>query len=236
MNLTDIPADASENMGKPILGLQKMHELVAELHNQIYEMIKPYAALTSEFQKQLEPLKKITDDFPKKYHERLQQNFRDIISTIEPPETYTPSEIKLRGRVNLTILGMVAFARDMDKRAFCHLKERMLIGINAHMKEDYHLSLFCIFSVIDGMLSWFYEQEHPGKQYCMRQKLDKFFETYTFEHVIGKNEIRPKFDAFIKHRNEIMHGGKNSYFDKNLSSAALFFLGIVYSSLGDKAT
>ena len=53
---------------------------------------------------------------------------------------------------------------------------------------------------------------------------------------IGKNEIRPKFDAFIKHRNEIMHGGKNSYFDKNLSSAALFFLGIVYSSLGDKAT
>jgi len=43
-----------------------------------------------------------------------------------------------------------------------------------------------------------------------------------------------KFENFFKHRNEIMHGGENSHFDKNLSTIALLFLGIVYSSLTAK--
>ena len=232
--MTNNSADFFKNMNESVAKVQEISEPIAKLHNQIHEMIRPYATLMLKFQKRLKVFEKIAEDFSK-YREQLQQNFREIISVIEPPEVYVPSKVKLRGRVNLTILGMISFANNMDEHAFCHLKERMLIGINAHMEGNYHLSLFCIFTVIDGMLSWFYKQDHQENHTHMSKKLDKFFEVYAFEHTIGKNEMRPKFDVFVKHRNEIMHGGKNSHFDKNLSSAALFFLGIVYASLVDKA-
>lgn len=233
-NPVDVPTNPFENLQKTMLALQKLVEPLVEWQNRINEMMKPYTTLVTTIQKQLEPFNKIGETFAK-YLEQLKQNFIDIISVIEPPETYDPSKVKLHDGIDKMILSMVVFADDMDKHAFCYLKERMLIGINAHFEGNYHLSLFCIFSAIDGMLSWFYVQNHKGMPIPdINQKLKEFFDAYTFEHIVGKKEIRPKFEDFFRHRNEIMHGGENSHFDKNLSTAALLFLGIVYSSLTAK--
>ena len=234
--MSGTPPDPFENLRRTMLALQKMTKPIIEWQNKMNETMKPYVTLVTAIQKQLEPFQKMGEILAK-YAKQLKQNFIDIISVIEPPETYDPSKVQLHEGIDKMVLNMVVFADDMDKHAFCYLKERMLIGINAHFEGNYHLSLFCIFSAIDGMLSWFYEQNHREMPIPdINQKLKIFFETYDFEHIIGKKELRPKFKDFFRHRNEIMHGGENSHFDKNLSTAALLFLGIVYSSLTAKNT
>ncbi len=242
-----------------MLAFQKMAKPIVEWQNKMNDTMKPYLTLATEIQKQLEPLQKQMDSFQKhmeplqkqmdsfqkhmeplqklgniiaQYVEQIKQNFSEAISIIEPPELYESTKIILHDGIHKMALGMVVFADDMKKHEFCYLQERMLIGIDAHLKENYHLSLFCIFSAIDGMLTWFYFKKHSKTSFpSSDKKLEEFFKVYNFEHIIGKKEIKPKFENFFKHRNEIMHGGKHSHFDKNLSTTALLFLGIVYSSL-----
>lgn len=223
--------DPFENLQKTMLALQQAAKPIIEIQKKMTETFKPLIQFTSQIQKQLEPLRKI-QDLLVQYAKQLRENFVATISIIEPPESYQPDKTTLSEGAHNTALNMAIIVDEIDTHPFCYLKERMLIGINAHLQKNYHLSLFAIFSAIDGMLTWFYIQNHPKMPIPdINQKLNVFFETYDFEHVVGENEIRPKFENFFKHRNEIMHGGENSYFDKNLSTAALLFLGIVFSSL-----
>jgi len=147
-NLDNLSTDPFENMRETMLAIQKLSKPFVEWQNRINEMMKPYLHLVSALQKQLEPFNKMGETLVK-YLEQLKQNFIDVISVIEPPETYDSSKITLHDGIDKMILSMVVFADDMDKHAFCYLKERMLIGINAHFEGNYHLSLFCIFSAID---------------------------------------------------------------------------------------
>lgn len=246
-DLDDTHINSFENLRKSMLAFQKYLELIAEPQRQMAEtlksvvefqrqmdkMLKPYKDLISEIQEQSKSFKKIKE-ICVNYHERLRQNFIDIFSIIEDPKDYEPSKVKLRDEIQPMILCMVRFAYDMDNDDFGHLKERMLMGIEAHIREEYHLSLFCILSAIDGMLVWFYNQNCPGgKHPTTKEKLKVFFESYAFKHFVDADTAHLKFDHFFAHRHEIMHGGKNSHFDKNLSTAALFFLGITYVSCSD---
>ena len=243
-----VPKDPFENLRKTMLALREASKPIIEIQNKMSETMKPLVQLSKTIQKQMEPFQKQMEYFHKQMEplqklgnlitehvKQLKLNFSEAISIIEPPEVYDPSKTELHDGIHKMALDMVVFADDMGKHEFCYLQERMLIGIDAHLNENYHLSLFCIFSAIDGMLTWFYFQKHPRIPYPNSdKKLEAFFEIYNFEHVIGEKEIRPKFENFFMHRNEIMHGGKNSHFDKNLSTTALLFLGLVYSSLTAK--
>jgi len=241
-------SDPFENLRKTMLALHEASKPIIEFQSKMNETMKPLVQLSTAIQKQMEPFQKQMESFHKQMEplqklgnlitqhvKQLKLNFSEAISIIEPPEVYDPSKTQLHDGIHKMALDMVVFADDMGNYEFCYLQERMLIGINAHLNENYHLSLFCIFSAIGGMLTWHYSQNHSLTPYPNSdKKLEAFFEIYNFEHVIGEEEIRPKFENFFKHRNEIMHGGKNSHFDKNLSTIALLFLGIVYASLTAK--
>lgn len=217
-----------------MIQLQSLAQPIIDIQNQMAEALKPVVKLTTVIQEMMKPLGNIAK-LMAQLSTQLKQNFIDTISIIEPPETYDSSKIQLHEGIHKMALNMVVFVDELDKHPFHYLKERMLLGINAHLEKNYVLSLFCIFSVIDGMLSWFYVQNHQGQKIPdINMKLTEFFGAYDFEHVVGKKEIRPKFEDFFKHRNEIMHGGEHSHFDENLSIAALLFLGIVYYSLTEK--
>ena len=231
--LSDATKDVYENIRNLMNVIEKSYEPVIKIQERLDEMMKPFATLQIRMQKLTEPIEKLSKLF-EQYAIQLKKNFVDTISILDPPETYNPN-IELHSGIHKTAIGMVAFVDEMDNHPFYYLKERMLIGISAHLDGNYHLSLYALFSTIDGMLSWFYTQNHQGQKYPdINMKLKEFFEAYDFENIVGKKEIRPKFENFFRHRNEIMHGGENSHFDKNLSTAALLFLGIVYSSLTTK--
>lgn len=236
--MTDKPKNPFESLEKIMLDFQQTAKPIIEFHDALNESMKPYVTLAASIQKRLEVLSKQFEPYAKlvktitEYVEQLRQNFRDVLSTLDPPETYDPSKIQLNENIDRMVLRMVYFAQDIETRPFGHLQERMLIGIDAHVQKNYHLSLFCIFSVIDGMLTWFYHENfHTPKHLSMDQKLKKLFDACGFEHVVQTKEIRSRFEIFVKHRNQIMHGDEHSHFDKNLSTAALLFLGIVYHSI-----
>ena len=139
------------------------------------KLMKPYLGFIEAIQKQLESLQKI-GNILSQYYIQLKKNFSDAISIIEPPDIYDSSKVSLHNGVHKTALNMVVFVDEMDKHPFCYLKERMLIGIDAHLQENYHLSLFAIFSAIDGMLTWFYVENHPGMPIPnIDKKLKEFF-------------------------------------------------------------
>ena len=231
MSKTSDPFISLRNL---LLEFQNNSQSIIEINKKMNESMKPLIQLSIKIQKQIEPIQKLRNLIAE-HVKQLKLDFSKAISNIEPPEIYDSSKYELHDRIHNIVLNMVLFADDMKNHEFYYLQERVLLGIDAHLNANYHTSLFCIFSAIDGMLTWHYFQNHSSNHYPNGdEKLKSFFEIYRFEHLIGGKKIKPKFKIFLMHRNEIMHGGKNSHFDKNLSTLALLFLGLVYASLNTK--
>ena len=226
--LADNVSTPFAELQKVMLEYQKITKPIIEWQNNLKQTFGPHVKLVERIHKQVKLIKNLSS----KYVKQLRQNFSAAISIIEPPETYASTNVQLHDGINRMALNMVLCGDEMDRSPFPYLKERTLIGINAHVDGNYHLSLFCIFSAIDDMLTWFYTQNKPGDgRPDINKKLNIFFQKYGFECIIAEQKIRPKFENFFKHRNEVMHGGENSHFDKNLSTVVLLFFGIVFTSL-----
>ena len=226
--LTDNVSTPFAELQKVMLEYQKITKQIIEWQNNSKQTFRSPVRLVERIYKQVKLIKNLSSEYVK----QRRQNFSDAILIIEPPETYASTNAQLPDGIDRMVLNMVLCGDEMDRSPFPYLKERMLEGINAHVNGNYLISLFCIFSAIDGMLTWFYTQHKPGnKRPNIKKKLNIFFQKYEFGCIIAEQKIRPKFESFFKHRNEVMHGDKNSHFDKNLSTVALLFFIIVFISI-----
>lgn len=212
-------------------GFEKIQEIGKQwekIGKSVEAAFKPYADFYTGFQKAIMPTINALENIV----EQIKKNFAEGIGNLQPPESYDPEKTQLGERIHYTALYVTEFIEEIDKTPFAHLKDRLQVGMAAHLQGNYHLSVYSFFSSIDGMLTWFYCKDHDCSQYPnSKKKLNAFFEKYEFEKVIGKESVKPKFEIFFKHRNQIMHGGNYAHFDKNVSTTALLFLALVYHSL-----
>ena len=161
-----------------MLGYQKIAKPIIEWQNNLKQTFGPHVKLVERIHKQVKLIKNLSS----KYVKQLRQNFSDAISIIEPPETYASTNVQLPDEIDRMALNMVLCGDEMDRSPFLHLKETTLMGVNAHVDGNYHLSLFCIFSAIDGMLTWFYAQHKPGDERPdIKKKLNIFFKNMNLD-------------------------------------------------------
>jgi len=208
----------------PIDFLAKWRQMVAHYE----KMFKPLTDYMMDFQKAMLPLaKQLSQLFT-----QFQTNFITAISALEPPKTYNSQTTQLSEGIHKTALLYAPLIDTIDKTPLSFLKVRLESGLVAHEQGNYRLSIYEFFSTIDGMLTWFYCTKRNCRNFPdSNQKLKLFFSVYKFEKMVGKKTLEPKFKIFYQHRNEIMHGGQYAHFDKNISTIALLFLGMVYYSL-----
>lgn len=212
--------DPFDNLRKLIQVYQNSLKPINDAIEVIRKRFEPFLLMSAQLQENLT-----------KIAEQIKKNFVEAINALETPEKYN-STIKLHEGIHTMASNFSGYLDEIHKSPLSYLQDRLEIGLDAHFRQDYHLSIYCIFSVIDGILTWFYCQKNDCTNYpSFNKKLQNFLDVYKFEDIIGKEELKTKFDIFIKHRNQIMHGGEFAHFDRNLSTIALLFLGIVYNSV-----
>jgi len=164
--------------------------------------------------------------------------FTEGISNFEPPETYNPTETKLHPWAEeLARREGFDLLEQLETGTFSFMLDRYRKGFEAYLQEEYQLATFTFISMIDGMIRRFYEMHKGIDVLCSKKHptfengLNHLEMHYKMDVFVGKPEFKIRLRAFFEHRNEIMHGGQYSYFDKNTSSIALLFLIVTYGSI-----
>jgi len=174
----------------------------------------------------------------KKLYFQYKTAFTEGINNFEPPETYTPAQTKLHlWAEELARQEGFDLLEQLETGTFSFMLDRYRKGFEAYLQEEYQLATFTFISMIDGMIKKFYEM-HKGidvscsdKRPTFKSGLNHLKMHYKMDVFVGKPEFEIRLRALFKHRNEIMHGGQYSYFDKNISSIALLFLIVTYASI-----
>ncbi len=120
---------------------------------------------------------------------------------------------------------------------------------SSNKNRDYYKSLFLTISVQDGLISWLCKQDPDhspsdpndiGEEVYWPNQKKKAIETWYDEYAPmalnqGNGEqIRENWEKFLNHRNRIMHGHPDAYFDDNLALTSLFFLGLIGYTVGNR--
>lgn|SRR5487761_772351 len=160
------------------------------------------------------------------------------LKNFEYPEKYDSQKVEVNEIFRQTANDMAKDVLDrMRKGKFSHLSERYERGLDAHKTRDYQSSLFCLFSVIDGLLrSYFYQHndyfEIANKYPTFDQLFDHFKTHYIEKEIfVHPEELDEILKKLFKHRHEIVHGGKKAFFDENLSVIALMVIALVYNTV-----
>lgn len=165
--------------------------------------------------------------------------YAEGIKNFEDPEQYDPTKVAINPWTErLALRAGLEFMDDLQFSRFSFMYERFRKAFEGYLDGEYQLAAFIFISMIDGMLHKFYD-EHKGLE-CLTNHgkrppfgacLKHLQQHYKLDIFIGSAEFESRLSSFFKHRNEIMHGGKFSYFDKNICTIALLFLTVTYASI-----
>lgn len=185
-----------------------------------------------------EHIRKIQVEFSTLVQELLTQ-FKEAIErgieNFQTPEKYVSSKVKVHSWAReLTNRESVDMLDKMMASHFSYMMNRYKQGLDAHFKGEYQLSIFTFLSLTDGILKEFcrmHEQDdciHEHANPTFKESLQHFVKHYRLEAFVTKETFQSRLDAFFEHRNQIMHGGKQAFFDENISVIALLFLVLVF--------
>jgi len=202
-------------------------ETADKLTRQINSVVKPFLGPSNAF---AQLTAKVTT---------LIEEYRDAIvsglSNFTQPKDYDPSRVTIKP--NTRELAKRE-AQDLLERVkegpFSYMYVRLSVGVKAHLDGNYHISIFVFLSILDGLLTRFFQIHNdyfdsPDRFPSFKQELDHFMAHYKDNEIFVKgDEFRQRLEAFFEHRNEIMHGGRLVYFDENISVIGVLILSIVY--------
>jgi hypothetical protein len=188
----------------------------------IYERMREFQVKTSVLAQKL-----LTQ-----YREAIEQG----IENFQTPEKYVSNTIKVHSWTKeLTNRESVNMLDNLKTSHFGYMLDRYKQGLDAHFKAEYQLSIFTFLSLTDGILKEFcrmhkqddciYERTYP----TFEKSLQHFVKHYRLEAFVTKERFHSRLNVFFEHRNQIMHGGKQAFFDENISVIALLFLVLVFT-------
>lgn len=185
------------------------------------------------------------------YFDRVRTLAEDQID-LEPPWDYEPSAVSVDDDTIKTALQWTIEARwrleDTNDDDLEKLAQRIEDAERAFVEEvededtsEMYQSLYLLTSIQDALVTWLCENdpsispdytssndEDVYSTHSKRQALEDWYDDYSvFDIESGSgNEFKDKWNDFFEHRHRIMHGHPDAYFDINLATTALLFLGL----------
>jgi hypothetical protein len=158
------------------------------------------------------------------------------IENFQTPEKYVSSKVKVYSWTKeLTNRESVDMLDELGASYFGYMIDRCKQGLDAHFKGEYQLSIFTFLSLTDGILKEFcrmHKQDdciHEHANPTFEKSLQHFVKHYKLEAFVTKERFQNRLNAFFEHRNHIMHGDRQAFFDENISVIALLFLVLVFT-------
>lgn len=185
------------------------------------------------------------------YFDRVRTLAEDQID-LEPPWDYEPSAVSVDDDTIKTALQWTIEARwrleDANDDDLEKLAQRIEDAERAFVEEvededtsEMYQSLYLLTSIQDALVTWLCENdstispdytnsngEDVYSTRSKRQALEDWYDDYSVFDIEGGSgsDFKDKWNEFFEHRHRIMHGHPDAYFDINLATTALLFLGL----------
>ena len=120
---------------------------------------------------------------------------------------------------------------DIKDGHFGYLSERYCEGFEAYISGDYQKAIFTFLSCLDGILKEFCilkNYPYRGTFPTFEVSRTHFMSYYKMGFAADNAQFQDRLKAFFNHRNQIMHGDRHAYFDENIATISLLFLGLVF--------
>ena len=124
---------------------------------------------------------------------------------------------------------------ELGTSQFAYLSARFEKAFDAYLAKDHQLAIFTFLSCLDGILNRFCEQhrnvdcQYSGSFPTFRERVDHLMNHYDLQSLAQPDQFRRRLRAFFLHRNQIMHGDEYAFFDENIATIALLFLGLTFA-------
>ncbi|MFD1646019.1 hypothetical protein [Haloarchaeobius litoreus] len=172
-----------------------------------------------------------------KYEDEVNQALQQSIQNFDPPDSYDPDQTvvdqfaKQTGKRSLR--KFIQELEELNDEPIQGFLERLHRGLGAYESGDYLLACFVFISVQDGLMTtlcirrdemkrgkdgYFTPQQRKTALENSYEELDREFRD------LETDEVIPHLDDFLDHRDHIMHGHLDSFFDENIATIALLFL------------
>lgn len=214
-------------IAQQIMGTRQREIELANKIGQIYDNTS-----FKYYMEQMEQIQKLAEAGRKRFNEA----FTNGIQNFDSPENYDPKKFKvdpwLKDQLEIEVEELL---KDFSNGPFSCYKERYEKAYNQFAKGEYTLPIFTFFSIQDGLMTVLCKlnknlKPNRGDNYSYGKKFTELMSKYGITaHMIENKVFGKNLQSFYAHRHEIMHGGINAHFDKNIAMIALIFL--VYTNL-----
>jgi len=194
------------------------------------------------------------------YFDKVRTLAEDQID-LEPPWDYDPSTVSVDDDTIKTALQWTIEARwrleDSNDDDLEKLAQRVEDAEKAFVEEvedddtsEMYQSLYLLTSIQDALVTWLCENDSSISRdytntngedvYSTRSKrraLEDWYDDYSVFDIEGGSgsDFKDKWNDFFEHRHRIMHGHPDAYFDENLATTALLFLGLTAYVAAERA-
>lgn len=194
------------------------------------------------------------------YFDRVRTLAEDQID-LDPPWDYDPSAVSVDDETIKTALKWTIEARwrleDSNDDELEKLAQRIEHSEKAFVEEiededaiQMYKSLYLLTSIQDALVTWLCENDTSiSRDYTndngedvystnsKRQALEDWYSNYSvFDIESGSGaDFKDKWNDFFNHRHRIMHGHPEAYYDENLATSALLFLGLTSYVAAERA-
>jgi len=220
---------------------EQLSQLVVKYAESYQDMMEPITRLSLDLKKQVDEIMSTVAvqlaNFVLQYRTAIQEG----ITNLQEPENYDPNVITIHPwTIGFVMRWGSNIKEDMEKSHFEYLTIRYEEGFEAYIEKDWQKAIFTFLSCLDSVL----------REYCKLHKdddcpFDKKYPSHetTFNHLMNhyqysvlsdKNQFHERLRAFFFHRHQIMHGDRYAFFDENIATISLLFLGLIfYAVLSD---
>jgi len=154
------------------------------------------------------------------------------ITNFNDPEDYDPADVSIDPlTLGFSINQGRGMLDDIKSSHFDYLSDRYCEGFKGYMSGDYQKAIFTFLSCLDGMLKEFCISKngsYRGTFPTFEESRTHFMTYYKMGFWADDAQFQDRLKAFFDHRNQIMHGDRYAYFDENIATISLLFLGLVF--------
>lgn len=174
-----------------------------------------------------------------KLMEQYRSAIQNGITNFNNPEDYDSSEVEICPlTLAFSIDQGIEILDDIKDSHFTYLSDRYYEGFEAYWLGDYQKAIFTFLSCLDGILKEFceqhkasdcpYDRRFPTHEKARKHFIDHWARSPAMKFAADDTQFNNRLKAFFEHRNQIMHGDRYAYFDENIATISLLFLGLVF--------
>jgi len=154
--------------------------------------------------------------------------FTEGIKNFDSPEIYNTDRFKVKDWLySQAKTDGKAILEELKSIPLSYFYERYSDGYISYGNGDWQSAIFTFLSMTDGLMSILCEHNDDivprgpggGGTYITSQKRTELMRVYgVTQEFIDETVFRENLEKFWQHRHEIMHGGQNAHFDKNIAT------------------